>query len=42
MKNGDNVRIAGVVEGGNTRAMGILDSTSVGRIGEHWGFPRRK
>jgi hypothetical protein len=42
VKTGDSVRIAGVVEDGKARAAGILDSTSLGKIGEHWGFPKRK
>ena len=42
VKTGDTVRIAGVVEDGKARAAGILDSTSLGKIGEHWGFPKRK
>jgi hypothetical protein len=42
VKAGDTVRIAGVVEGGNAKAAAIVDSTSLGRIGEHWGFKPRK
>jgi hypothetical protein len=42
VKTGDSVRIAGVVEDGKAKAAGILDSTSLGKIGEHWGFPKRK
>ncbi len=42
VKTGDTVRIAGVVEDGKAKAAGILDSTSLGKIGEHWGFPKRK
>jgi hypothetical protein len=42
VRTGDTVRIAGVVEDGKARAAGILDSTSLGKIGEHWGFPKRK
>jgi hypothetical protein len=42
VKTGDTVRIAGVVEDGTAKAAAVLDSTSLGRIGEHWGFPKRK
>ena len=42
VKNGDTVRIAGVVEGGEAKAAAVIDSTSLGKIGEHWGFPKRK
>ena len=42
VKTGDTVRIAGVLEDGKARAAGIVDSTSLGKIGEHWGFPKRK
>ena len=42
VKTGDTVRVAGVVEGGTARAGAIMDSTSLGKIGEHWGFPKRK
>ena len=42
VKTGDTVRIAGVVDGGQAKAAAILDSTSLGKIGEHWGFPKRK
>ena len=42
VKTGDTVRVAGVVDGGQARAAAILDSTSLGKIGEHWGFPKRK
>lgn len=42
VKTGDTVRIAGLVEDGIAKAMGILDSTSLGKIGDHWGFPKRK
>jgi hypothetical protein len=42
VKTGDTVRVAGVVEGGTARAAAVMDSTSLGRIGEHWGFPKRK
>ena len=42
VKTGDTVRIAGVVDGGQAKAAAILDSTSLGKIGEHWGIPKRK
>ncbi|HEV8628261.1 MAG TPA: DUF5666 domain-containing protein, partial [Acidimicrobiia bacterium] len=42
VKTGDTVRVAGVVEDGKAKAAAVLDSTSLGKIGEHWGFPKRK
>lgn len=42
VKSGDTVQVAGLVEGGNARAATIVDSTILGKIGEHWGFPKRK
>ena len=42
VKTGDTVQIGGIVENGNAKAVGVLDSTSLGKIGEHWGFPKRK
>jgi hypothetical protein len=42
VKTGDTVRVAGVVDGGQAKAAAVMDSTSLGRIGEHWGFPKRK
>lgn len=42
VKTGDTVRVVGLVEDGKARAAAVVDSTSLGRIGEHWGFPRRK
>lgn len=42
VKTGDTVRVAGVVEGGQAKAAAILDTTSLGKIGEHWGVPKRK
>jgi hypothetical protein len=42
VKTGDTVRVAGVVDGGQARAAAVLDSTSLGKIGEHWGFPKRR
>lgn len=42
VKTGDTVRVAGVVEGGQAKAAAILDKTSLGKIGEHWGVPKPK
>jgi hypothetical protein len=42
VKTRDTVRVAGVVEGGQAKAAAVIDSTSLGRIGEHWGVPKRK
>lgn len=42
VKTGDTVRVVGLVEDGKARAAAVMDSTSLGRIGEHWGVPRRK
>ena len=42
VKTGDTVRVAGVVEDGKAKAAAVFDSTSLGKIGEHWGFPKRK
>jgi hypothetical protein len=42
VKTGDTVRVAGVVDGNQAKAAAILDSTSLGKIGEHWGIPKRK
>jgi hypothetical protein len=42
VKTGDTVRVAGVVEGASAKAGAIMDSTSLGKIGEHWGFLKRK
>jgi len=42
VKTGDTVRVAGVVENGQAKAAAILDRTSLGKIGEHWGVPKRK
>ena len=42
VKTGDTVRIAGVVEGGNAKAAAVMDSTSLGNIAGHWGFPKHK
>jgi len=42
VKTGDTVRIAGLVEGGQAKAAAIIDSTNLGRIGEHWGFRKPK
>ena len=42
VKTGDTVNVAGVVEGGKASAAAILDSTGLGKIGQHWGFPGHK
>jgi hypothetical protein len=42
VKTGDTVRVAGVVEDGKARAGAVFDTTSLGKIGEHWGFPKHK
>ena len=42
VKTGDTVRVAGVVEDGKAKAAAVLDSTALGKLGEHWGFPKRK
>lgn len=42
VKTGDTVQVAGVVEGGQAKAAAILDKTSLGKIGEHWGIPKPK
>jgi hypothetical protein len=42
VKTGDTVRVAGVVEGGQAKAAAVIDSTSLGKIGEHWGFRKPK
>jgi hypothetical protein len=42
VKTGDTVRVAGVVDGGQAKAAAVLDSTSLGKIGEHWGFPPKR
>jgi hypothetical protein len=42
VKPGDTVRVAGLVEDGTAKAAAVIDSTSLGKLGEHWGFPRRK
>jgi hypothetical protein len=42
VKNGDTVHVAGVVDGGQAKAAAVLDSTSLGNIGEHWGIPKHK
>lgn len=42
VKTGDTVSVAGLVEDGKAKAAAVVDSTSLGKIGEHWGFPRRK
>jgi hypothetical protein len=42
VKTGDTVHVAGIIEGGQAKAAAVIDSTSLGKIGEHWGFPKRK
>ena len=42
VKTGDTVNVAGIVDGGKSSAAAILDSTGLGKIGEHWGFPKHK
>ena len=42
VKTGDTVHVAGLVENGNARAATVVDSTSLRKIGEHWGVPKRK
>jgi hypothetical protein len=42
VKTGDTVRVAGVVEDGKAKAGAVFDNTSLGKIGEHWGFPKHK
>jgi hypothetical protein len=42
VKTGDTVSIAGVVEGSAAKAAAVVDSTGLGKIGEHWGFPKHK
>lgn len=42
VKTGDTVQVAGIVDGAKTSAAAVLDSTGLGRIGQHWGFPGHK
>jgi hypothetical protein len=42
VKTGDTVHVGGLVEDGKAKAAAVVDSTSLGKIGEHWGFPKRK
>ena len=42
VKTGDTVRVVGLVDGGKASAAAVLDSTGLGRIGQHWGFPGHK
>src|SRR5207247_2450665 len=42
VKTGDTVQVAGVVDGGKAQAAAILDSTQLGKLGDHWGFPKHK
>jgi len=42
VKTGDTVHVAGIVDGGKASAAAVLDSTGLGKIGQHWGFPGHK
>jgi hypothetical protein len=42
VKTGDTVHVAGLVDAGKASAAAVLDSTGLGRIGQHWGFPPHK
>ena len=42
VKTGDTVHIAGIVDGGKAAAAAIMDSTTLGNIAGHWGFPKHK
>lgn len=42
VKAGDTVRVVGLVEDGTAKAATVVDSTSLGKIRERWGFPPRK
>jgi len=42
VKTGDTVNVAGIVDAGKASAAAILDSTGLGKIGQHWGFPGHK
>ena len=42
VKNGDTVNVAGVIDGGNAKAAAVMDSTTLGNIAGHWGFPKHK
>jgi hypothetical protein len=42
VKTGDTVHVAGILDGGKASAAAIVDSTGLGKIGEHWGFPKHK
>ena len=42
VKTGDTVSIAGVVDGGKASAAAVMDSTTLGNIAGHWGFPKHK
>jgi Domain of unknown function (DUF5666) len=42
VKTGDTVHIAGIVDSGKAQAAAIMDATGLGKIGEHWGFPKHK
>jgi hypothetical protein len=42
VKTGDTVHVAGLLDGGKASAAAVLDSTGLGQIGQHWGFPAHK
>jgi hypothetical protein len=42
VKTGDTVRIAGIVDGAKAAAAAVMDSTTLGNIAGHWGFPKHK
>jgi hypothetical protein len=42
VKTGDTVTVAGLVDAGKVSAAAIMDSTTLGNIGNHWGFPQHK
>jgi hypothetical protein len=42
VKTGDTVNIAGIVDNGKAAAAAVMDSTSLGNIAGHWGFPKHK
>jgi len=42
VKTGDTVHIAGIVDGGKASAAAVMDSTTLGNIAGHWGFPKHK
>ena len=42
VKTGDTVHIAGVVDNSKAAAAAVMDSTTLGNIAGHWGFPKHK